>query len=117
MGPVGAWQRGDGDASDGDASSGAANRSGARGARSKSDSSGKEGGNGKSEVDMEALRRYELSRFRYYYAVVTCDSVATAEHIYAECDGEVCPSKTGRICTRRGRRVLFVVLPILARPA
>ncbi|KAJ9450632.1 Pre-rRNA-processing protein esf1, partial [Diplonema papillatum] len=32
-------------------------------------------------------RRYELQRLKYYYAIVTFDSKATAAHVYKECDG------------------------------
>lgn len=40
-----------------------------------------------SEIDNEKLRAYELSRLRYYFAVVVCDSIATADYLYKSCDG------------------------------
>ncbi|EJU01899.1 hypothetical protein DACRYDRAFT_100166 [Dacryopinax primogenitus] len=39
------------------------------------------------EYDNDALRRYQLDRLRYFYAVVTCDTPRTASLIYRELDG------------------------------
>ena len=37
--------------------------------------------------DAVELRKYELKKLKYYYAIVYCDSVATASSLYNECDG------------------------------
>jgi len=37
--------------------------------------------------DPVELRKYEMKKLRYYYAVVYCNSVETAATIYTECDG------------------------------
>ncbi|CAH8324079.1 unnamed protein product [Eruca vesicaria subsp. sativa] len=39
------------------------------------------------DVINERLRDYEKSRLRYYFAVAECDSCATANHLYKDCDG------------------------------
>lgn len=36
--------------------------------------------------DPEKLRKYELQKLKYYYAVVTCDSVKTSAALYDQCD-------------------------------
>ncbi|OCH96084.1 hypothetical protein OBBRIDRAFT_361349 [Obba rivulosa] len=39
------------------------------------------------DYDEDALRKYQLERLRYYYAIVDCDSVEAASHIYSELEG------------------------------
>lgn len=38
------------------------------------------------DFDQEALRKYQLDRLKYYYAVIQCDSAQTAKVIYKSCD-------------------------------
>ncbi|KAH7882945.1 hypothetical protein F5I97DRAFT_1930559 [Phlebopus sp. FC_14] len=39
------------------------------------------------DYDEDALRTYQLERLRYYYAIVECDTVETATHVYNELEG------------------------------
>ncbi|KAM0746794.1 hypothetical protein T439DRAFT_329491 [Meredithblackwellia eburnea MCA 4105] len=42
---------------------------------------------GSEDYDGEALRRYQLERLRYYYAIATFDSAASAQHVLQEING------------------------------
>ncbi|GAA6057293.1 hypothetical protein JCM3770_001702 [Rhodotorula araucariae] len=42
---------------------------------------------GEDDYDTEALRKYQLERLRYYYAIATFDSVASARHVVEQISG------------------------------
>ncbi|KAH9944303.1 uncharacterized protein BXZ73DRAFT_73853 [Epithele typhae] len=39
------------------------------------------------DYDEDALRNYQLERLRYFYAIIECDSVEAASHIFDELEG------------------------------
>lgn len=39
------------------------------------------------DFNSDALRSYQLDRLRYYYAVIICSDLSTAEKLYNACDG------------------------------
>jgi hypothetical protein len=39
------------------------------------------------QFNEDMLRKYQLDRLKYYYAVAECDSISTAKQVYEACDG------------------------------
>ena len=54
-----------------------------------SDNNNSENINSEDEIfDPVELRKYELKKLKYYYAVVYCDSIETADNLYKECNDQ-----------------------------
>merc|ERR1712130_697274 len=41
----------------------------------------------KAAAAMDRVRKYQVARLKYYYAVAKFDSIEAANHVYTECDG------------------------------
>ena len=53
-----------------------------------------------SLLDQDKLRAYELSRLRYFYAVVRCSSASTAHSLYRQLDGSEFESTANKLDLR-----------------
>lgn len=58
-----------------------------RTAGSKSDSSDSEDDELNEKKDYEKVRKYQINRLKYYYAVAEFNTIEAANHVYSQCDG------------------------------
>ena len=55
---------------------------------------------GENVLDQELLRKYELSRLRYFYAIIRCSSIAAATTLYTSLDNSEFESSANKLDLR-----------------